>query len=83
VRYRTARDLTALADGTLTGDRRITLLRKVAASPDLAQAFAQQVLAVHAVRRFDTPAPMELRQQIQRNVHQASAQSRHTSWTRQ
>jgi hypothetical protein len=68
-----ARELTALADGTLAADRRVALLRKVAASPNLAQALAQQLLAVEAVRRLDTPAPTELRERIQRATGKARA----------
>jgi hypothetical protein len=61
-------ELTALADGTLAAERRIALLRKIAASPNLAQALAQQMLAVEAIRRLDTRAPTELRERIQRGT---------------
>lgn len=66
-----ARELTALADGTLAADRRVALLRKVAAAPNLAQALAQQMLAVEAVRRLETRAPAELRERIQRDTVEA------------
>jgi anti-sigma factor RsiW len=71
VNRRTARELTALADGTLPAERRAAILRKVAGSPILAQALAQQILAVEAVRRLDTPAPAELRDRIHRAIHEA------------
>jgi anti-sigma factor RsiW len=64
-------ELTALADGTLAAERRIALLRKIAASPNLAQALAQQMLAVEAIRRLDTRAPTELRERIQRGTRDA------------
>jgi anti-sigma factor RsiW len=65
------RELTALADGTLTAERRLPLLRKVAASPKLARALAQQILAVELVRSLDTPAPAELRERIRCAIQQA------------
>lgn len=73
MRRRTARELTALADGTLPPERRRTLLRRASASPTLARALKQQLIAVEAIRRIDTPAPTELRQQIQRTIDQAYA----------
>jgi hypothetical protein len=73
VNRRTARELTALADGTLAAERRIALLRKIAASPNLAQALAEQMLAVEAARRLDTPAPTDLRKRIQRDTCEARA----------
>lgn len=63
-----ARDLTALADGTLPPKRREPLLRRVSASPKLARALKQQLSAVEAIRRLDTPAPIELHERIQRNM---------------
>ena len=66
MRRQTARDLTALADGTLQPDRRDALLRRVSTSPRLARVLAQQLLAVEAIRRLDTPAPPHLRDRIQR-----------------
>ena len=68
---RTARELTTLADGTLPPERRDALLRRVAVSPELARALQQQLVAIDAIRRVDTPAPAELRQQIQRAIRQA------------
>jgi hypothetical protein len=64
-------ELTALADGTLAPERRVVILREVAASPNLAQALAEQMLAVEAVRWLDTRAPTELRKRIQRSIHEA------------
>jgi hypothetical protein len=71
VRRRTARELTALADGTLPSECYGPLLRRVSASPKLARAFHQQVIAVRAIRRLDTPAPTELRDRIQRAILKA------------
>ena len=78
---RTARDLTALADGTLPPRRRALLLRRVSASPKLAQALKQQMIAIQAIRRLDTPAPMKLRERIQRATNEACAKQRRTSLT--
>jgi hypothetical protein len=76
VRRRTARELTALADGTLLPNRRTPLLRRVSASPKLARALAQQLLAIEAIRRLDGPAPTELRERIQRATREAEQQRR-------
>ena len=54
----------------LAPQRRETLLRRVSASPKLARALNQQLVAIEAVRRLDTPAPTELRERIQRTIHQ-------------
>jgi hypothetical protein len=71
VTRRTARELTALADGTLPRQRREALLRRVSASPELARALKQQLIAIEAIRRLETPAPTELRNRIQRAVRDA------------
>jgi anti-sigma factor RsiW len=71
VRRRTARDLTALADGTLPPQRREALLRRVSASPKLAREVKQQLVAIEAIRRLDTPAPTELRERLQQAVLEA------------
>jgi hypothetical protein len=71
VNRRTARELTALADGTLAAQHRIAVLRRIAASPTLAQALAQQILAVEAIRRLDTRAPTQLRERSQRGTRDA------------
>jgi hypothetical protein len=71
VRRRTARELTALADGTLSPERRDTLLRRVLASPKLARALKQQLVAIEAIRRLETTAPTELRERIQHAIRDA------------
>ena len=73
MRSRTARDLTALADGTLPPERTEALLRRVSASPKLAPALKQQLIAIEAIRRLDTPAPIELRKRIERAIREACA----------
>jgi hypothetical protein len=73
VTRRTARELTSLADGTLPRQRRDALLRRVSASPELARALEQQLIALEAIRRLETPAPTELRERIQRAIHDARA----------
>jgi anti-sigma factor RsiW len=73
VRLQTARELTALADGTLPPERREALLRRVSASPKLAHALKQQVIAIEAIRRLDTPAPLELRERIERAIRETCA----------
>ena len=73
MRRRTARNLAALADGTLPPERREALLRQVSASPELARALKQQLVALEAIRRLDTPAPAELRERIQRATREACA----------
>lgn len=70
MRRRTARELTALADGTLPPERRDGLLRRVSASPKLARALKDQLVAIEAVRGLDTPAPPHLRDRIQRAIHE-------------
>lgn len=71
MRRRTARDLTALADGSLPQGRRQALLRRVSGSPRLANALQQQLIAIEAIRRLDTPAPTELRDQIEDAIREA------------
>ncbi|HEY2436975.1 MAG TPA: hypothetical protein VGH93_07325 [Solirubrobacteraceae bacterium] len=67
------RDLTALADGTLPPNRREPLLRRVSASPKLARALKEQLVAIEAIRRLDTPAPHELQERIQPVIREACA----------
>ena len=74
MRRRIARDLTALADGTLSPKRRERLLRRVSASPKLARILKQQLVAIEAIRRLDEPAPAALREGIQRATREASAE---------
>ncbi|HEY2436984.1 MAG TPA: hypothetical protein VGH93_07370 [Solirubrobacteraceae bacterium] len=73
MRRRTARDLTALADGTLPPKRRVRLLQRVSASPKLARALREQLVALEAIRRLDTPAPAELRERIERAAREPCA----------
>jgi anti-sigma factor RsiW len=75
------RDLTALADGTLPPKRREPLLRRVSASPKLARALKEQLVAIEAIRRLDTPAPTELHERIQRAIREACATRQSTSPT--
>lgn len=49
------------------------MLRRVSASPKLARALKQQLVALDAIRRLDMPAPAELRERIQRTIRAASA----------
>jgi anti-sigma factor RsiW len=71
VRRRTARDLSALADGSLPRERREAVLRRVSASPRLARALTQQLIAIEAIRRLDTHAPADLREQIEDAIREA------------
>lgn len=75
------RDLTALADGTLPAKRREPLLRRVSASPKLARALKQQLIAIEAIRRLDTPAPTELQERIQDAAREACATQQSASAT--
>ena len=70
MRRRTARDLSALADGSLPQDRRDALLRRVSESPRLARALEQQLIAIEAIRRLDAPAPTELRERIECDIRE-------------
>jgi hypothetical protein len=45
----------------------------VSASPKLAQALNQQLVAIEAIRRLDTPAPKELHERIQLAAREACA----------
>jgi anti-sigma factor RsiW len=63
---RTARQLTALADGTLPPQRREALLHRISISPELAWNLEQQLVAVEAISRLDTAAPPRLRERIAR-----------------
>jgi hypothetical protein len=47
------------------------VLRRVSASPRLARALTQQLIAIEAVRRLDTPAPADLREQIEDAIREA------------
>jgi hypothetical protein len=76
VRRRTARALTALADGTLPPQRRELLLRRVTRSSRLSRALAQQVLAIDVVRSLANPAPAGLRAWVERASREALASGR-------
>jgi hypothetical protein len=62
---RTLRELTQLADGTLSGDRRTALEERIRSSPELAAALERQRTAVTALRGLDVPAPAGLRERIE------------------
>ncbi|MBV9167318.1 MAG: hypothetical protein JO342_14345 [Solirubrobacterales bacterium] len=68
MRRRTARAITALADGSLPQARHDAVLRRVSGSPKLARALKQQLVAIEAIRLLDAPAPTQLRDQIQRTA---------------
>ena len=72
MRRRTARELTALADGNLPPERREALRRRIAKSPKLSRAFERQLIAIKAVRQLVTHAPPDLRKRIQQAVHSGS-----------
>ena len=81
MRRRTARELTALADATLPPKRRDALLRQVFASPKLTRTLKEQLVAIKAIRRLDTPAPTELHERIQRATREACAAQQSASST--
>ncbi len=62
---RTSRELTQLADGTLSGAKRTALEERVRSSPELAAALERQRSAVAALRGLDLPAPSGLRARIE------------------
>ena len=78
------RELTALADGTLSPKRRERLLRRVSASPELASILKQQLVAIEAIRRLDDAAPPAVREQIERATREAGAEqeTRRLPWRR-
>jgi hypothetical protein len=41
----------------------------------------QQLVAIEAIRRLDTPAPAELRERIERTIHQACTAAHDTCAT--
>lgn len=71
MRRKTARELAALADGSLPPQRRQPLLRRASRSPKLARALARQRLAVQATRADATTAPPSLRTWVKRAVREA------------
>lgn len=61
---RTRRELTQLADGTLSGPRRTALQARVGSSPELAAALERQRAAVTALRSLELAAPAALRERV-------------------
>jgi hypothetical protein len=57
-------ELTRLADGTLTADRRADLLTQIQRSPELTADLAEQERAVTMLRALDEPAPAALRARL-------------------
>ena len=78
------RELTALADETLSPKRRERLLRRVSASPKLASILKQQLVAIEAIRRLDNAAPLAVRERIARATREAGAEQepRRLPWRR-
>jgi hypothetical protein len=58
-------ELTALADGTLSGRRRRRLEERLAREPELHEELERQRMAVAALRATDLPAPAALRERIE------------------
>src|SRR5688572_2836805 len=62
---RDRRDLTALADGTLSGRRRTRLEARLAGSPELREELERQRRAVAALRSVELSAPAALRARVE------------------
>lgn len=62
----TERELAALADGSLSGEARASVERRVAASPRLRALLAEQRRATEAVRTISEAAPAALRMRVER-----------------
>ena len=73
---RTRRELTQLADGTLSGARRTALEERIRTSPELTAALERQGTAVAALRGIDLPAPSGLRARIEAERERPSAHLR-------
>jgi hypothetical protein len=75
--HREIAELAALADGSLTPERRAELEAQVAASSELAERLAEQQRAVALVRsaadEIEAPADLRARIQAQRRVRRAEA----------
>jgi len=71
---RTWRELTQLADGTLSGAKRDAVEARVSSSPELAAALERQRAAIDAMRGLDMAAPARLRARI------ASQRERPRAW---
>src|SRR4051812_23781773 len=73
----TRQDLAALADGTLGPEARASLLRRIDASPELADALLDQHDALIAIRATeDEEAPPALRVMVEAMAARAGAASR-------
>jgi hypothetical protein len=70
---RTRRELTQLADGTLSGARRTALEERVRSSPELAAALERQRSAVTALRGLVVAAPAGLRERVEAERRRPSA----------
>jgi hypothetical protein len=70
---RTLRELTQLADGTLSGRRRAALEERVGASPELAAALERQRAAVAALQGLEVAAPGGLRERVAAERRRPSA----------
>jgi hypothetical protein len=69
-------ELTALADGTLSGRRRRRLEERVASEPELRAELERQRLAVAALRSTDVAAPASLRERIEAERERARGPAR-------
>jgi hypothetical protein len=69
-------DLTALADGTLSGRRRRRLMERVAREPELRDELERQRVAVAALRSTDLAAPAGLRERIEAERERARRPAR-------
>ena len=71
-------ELAALADGTLPPERAAALEARIAESPELAAALAQQRQAVSILRQAvaETEAPLALRERLERDRQRLAAPRR-------
>jgi len=73
---RDAAELTALADGTLSGRRRRLLQERVAGSPEMRAELERQRRAVSALRSVDVAAPAGLRARVEAERERARRPAR-------
>jgi hypothetical protein len=73
---RTRRELTQLADGTLSGAKRTALEERIRTSPELAAALERQRTAVAALRAIDLPAPSGLHARVEAERERPSGRVR-------
>lgn len=71
-------DLTAIADGSLTGERRARVLAQIEGSSELAAALEQQEQALALIRSAEVAAPRELHARVQEMV--SAPRRRRRSW---